>query len=129
MKRRQVLGAAAAGAAIGLAPAGIARAAGPDRGKRRNVVLLVMIAYLLLADRKIVLDLAPDAVDWLADKGYDPAYGARPLKRVMQKELQDPLAEKILGGDIRDGQAVKVTAGSDRLNFRPKPALAEAAAA
>ena len=42
-------------------------------------------------------------VDWLADKGYDPAYGARPLKRVIQKELQDPLAEKILLGDILDG--------------------------
>ncbi len=74
----------------------------------------------LLTDRKIVLDLAQDAIDWLADKGYDPAYGARPLKRVIQKQLQDPLAEKILAGDIRDGSTVKITAGSDRLNFRPK---------
>ncbi|CAG0999134.1 MAG: ATP-dependent chaperone ClpB [Rhizobiaceae bacterium] len=74
----------------------------------------------LLTDRKIALDLDAEAIDWLADKGYDPAYGARPLKRVMQKELQDPLAEKILSGDIRDGSTVKVTAGSDRLNFRPK---------
>ena len=75
----------------------------------------------LLADRKIRLDLAPDAIEWLAHKGYDPAYGARPLKRVMQKELQDPLAEKILGGEILDGSTVKVTAGSDRLNFRSRP--------
>ena len=67
----------------------------------------------------------PRRVDWLADKGYDPAYGARPLKRVMQKELQDPLAEKILLGDIRDGSRVKITAGSDRLNFRAKPFMAE----
>ena len=74
----------------------------------------------LLTDRKIVLDLDAEAIDWLAEKGYDPAYGARPLKRVMQKELQDPLAEKILSGDIRDGSTVKITAGSDRLNFRPK---------
>ncbi|HHZ10456.1 MAG TPA: ATP-dependent chaperone ClpB [Rhizobiales bacterium] len=74
----------------------------------------------LLADRKITLDLDAEAIDWLAEKGYDPAYGARPLKRVMQKELQDPLAEKILSGAIRDGSIVKVTAGSDRLNFRPK---------
>jgi ATP-dependent Clp protease ATP-binding subunit ClpB len=74
----------------------------------------------LLVERKIVLDLAQDAIDWLADKGYDPAYGARPLKRVIQKQLQDPLAEKILAGDIRDGSTVKITAGSDRLNFRPK---------
>ena len=76
----------------------------------------------LLEDRKITLELDKDALDWLADKGYDPAYGARPLKRVIQKELQDPLAEKILLGEIRDGSMVKITAGSDRLNFRAKPA-------
>jgi ATP-dependent Clp protease ATP-binding subunit ClpB len=75
----------------------------------------------LLADRKISLKLDQDAIDWLAAKGYDPAYGARPLKRVMQKELQDPLAEKILLGDILDGSTVAVTSGSDRLNFRPRP--------
>ncbi|MEZ5782821.1 MAG: ATP-dependent chaperone ClpB [Rhizobiaceae bacterium] len=79
----------------------------------------------LLADRKIVLDLDADAIEWLAGKGYDPAYGARPLKRVLQKELQDPLAEKILLGDIKDGTRVKITAGSDRLNFRAKPAAVE----
>ncbi len=77
----------------------------------------------LLVDRKITLDLDKEAVEWLADKGYDPAYGARPLKRVMQKELQDPLAEKILMGEILDGSTVKVTAGSDRLNFRSKPTV------
>ena len=76
----------------------------------------------LLVDRKIHLELDDKAIEWLAQKGYDPAYGARPLKRVMQKELQDPLAEKILAGDILDGSTVKVTAGSDRLNFRSKPA-------
>ncbi|KQZ33346.1 ATP-dependent chaperone ClpB [Mesorhizobium sp. Root552] len=79
----------------------------------------------LLADRKIHLDLDADAIDWLAGKGYEPVYGARPLKRVLQKELQDPLAEKILGGDILDGSTVKVTAGSDRLNFRSKPTVVE----
>ena len=72
----------------------------------------------LLADRKITLDLDGDARNWLADKGYDPAYGARPLKRVIQKFVQDPLAEKILAGEIPDGSAVKVLEGSDRLNFR-----------
>jgi ATP-dependent Clp protease ATP-binding subunit ClpB len=76
---------------------------------------------------------APDreAIDWLAAKGYDPAYGARPLKRVMQKELQDPLAERILLGEILDGSTMKVTAGSDRLNFRAnagEPAETEKAA-
>jgi ATP-dependent Clp protease ATP-binding subunit ClpB len=79
----------------------------------------------LLSDRKIKLDLDGDAVAWLANKGYDPAYGARPLKRVMQKELQDPLAEKILLGEVFDGSTVKVTAGSDRLNFRSKPTVVE----
>ena len=78
----------------------------------------------LLADRKIVLDLDGDAIEWLAEKGYDPAYGARPLKRVIQKDLQDPLAERILMGEILDGSTVKITTGSDRLNFRSKPRLA-----
>ena len=75
----------------------------------------------LLEERKIALALDEDATAWLADKGYDPAYGARPLKRVIQKALQDPLAEKILAGEVNDGDRVTVTAGSDRLLFRPKP--------
>ncbi|PBB79965.1 MULTISPECIES: ATP-dependent chaperone ClpB [unclassified Mesorhizobium] len=83
----------------------------------------------LLVDRKITLSLDHDAIEWLAGKGYDPAYGARPLKRVMQKELQDPLAEKILLGEILDGSTVKVTAGSDRLNFRSKQTVVAAEAA
>ncbi|MBS9722421.1 ATP-dependent chaperone ClpB [Tianweitania sp. BSSL-BM11] len=73
--------------------------------------------HKLLHDRKITIELDGEARDWLANKGYDPAYGARPLKRVIQKELQDPLAEKILTGDIPDGSRVKVSAGSDRLTF------------
>jgi len=65
----------------------------------------------LLVDRKITLDLSEDARDWLAEKGYDPAYGARPLKRVIQKSVQDPLAELLLAGAIRDGETVPVTVG------------------
>ncbi|MBW3096464.1 ATP-dependent chaperone ClpB [Pseudohoeflea coraliihabitans] len=72
----------------------------------------------LLADRKITLALDEEARAWLANKGYDPAYGARPLKRVIQKEVQDPLAEKILMGDIADGEHVVVSSGSDRLVFQ-----------
>ena len=72
----------------------------------------------LLADRKIELALDDAAIKWLGERGYDPAYGARPLKRVMQKELQDPLAEKILQGDILDGSIVQVSSGSDRLVFK-----------
>lgn len=75
----------------------------------------------LLSDRKIKLVIEDDAREFLADKGYDPAYGARPLKRVIQKEVQDPLAERLLMGDILDGSTVKITRGSDRLNFKPTP--------
>jgi ATP-dependent Clp protease ATP-binding subunit ClpB len=77
----------------------------------------VQMARLLkrLAGRKIALELDDSARKWLADEGYDPVYGARPLKRVIQKALQDPLAEAILAGDILDGAAVPVTAGPDGL--------------
>ena len=68
-----------------------------------------------LATRKIELDLDPAARQWLADEGYDPVYGARPLKRVIQKALQDPLAEALLAGDILDGSTVPVTAGAEGL--------------
>ena len=81
----------------------------------------------LLADRKITLDLDEAAIAWLAEKGYDPAYGARPLKRVIQKQLQDPLAERILSGEVFDNSTVKVTAGSDRLLFTPGISQAEPA--
>ncbi|MEP4768598.1 MAG: ATP-dependent chaperone ClpB [Roseibium sp.] len=72
----------------------------------------------LLSDRKITLNLDDSAVGWLAQKGYDPAYGARPLKRVIQKDVQDPLAEQLLSGDVLDGQTVNITAGTDRLVFQ-----------
>lgn len=81
----------------------------------------------LLAERKIVIALGDDAREWLGDKGYDPVYGARPLKRVIQKYLQDPLAEQILGGTIADGSTVTVTAGSDRLLFSVKRNVENAA--
>ncbi len=64
----------------------------------------------LLEDRKIALDLDAKATAWLADAGYDPVYGARPLKRVIQRELQNPLAQRILEGGILDGATVKITA-------------------
>jgi len=69
----------------------------------------------MLADRNITLDLDATAVKWLADKGYDPIYGARPLKRVIQRELQNPMATRLLEGRITDGQTVQVTAGPDGL--------------
>jgi ATP-dependent Clp protease ATP-binding subunit ClpB len=69
----------------------------------------------LLDERKIELNLDDKARHWLADRGYDPAYGARPLKRVIQRALQDPLSELILSGVVKDGDKVRVAAGSDGL--------------
>jgi ATP-dependent Clp protease ATP-binding subunit ClpB len=79
----------------------------------------------LLADRKIMLTLDPSALEWLAAEGYDPVYGARPLKRVIQRQLQNPLAGLLLEGSIHDGEAITVAAGRDGLIINGR--LAEAA--
>jgi ATP-dependent Clp protease ATP-binding subunit ClpB len=71
----------------------------------------------LLADRKITVQLDEAAKEWLGKKGYDPAYGARPLKRVIQKFVQDPLAGMLLEGKVHDGETVKISAGKDGLMF------------
>jgi ATP-dependent Clp protease ATP-binding subunit ClpB len=81
----------------------------------------------LLADRKITLTLDDDAKTWLGNKGYDPAYGARPLKRVIQKFVQDPLAEQILEGRIHDGETVRVGVKDGNLTFNGEAAAAKAA--
>ncbi|QRG08251.1 ATP-dependent chaperone ClpB [Xanthobacter dioxanivorans] len=82
----------------------------------------------LLEDRKITIELSPEARHFLGDKGYDPAYGARPLKRTIQKLVQDPLAEKILAGDIADGAKVQVGLADGRLVFHSEAAPVEQAA-
>lgn len=74
----------------------------------------------LVEDRKIILSLDAKGQNWLADKGWDPAYGARPLKRVIQRYVQDPLAEMLLAGEIRDGSTVKISAGKSGLTFNGK---------
>ena len=71
-----------------------------------------------LAARNIALEVDEAAQTWLADRGYDPVYGARPLKRVIQKAVQDPLAETMLAGEVLDGSVVNVTAGPDGLVLR-----------
>jgi ATP-dependent Clp protease ATP-binding subunit ClpB len=79
----------------------------------------------LLADRKITLVPDEKAKEWLAAIGYDPVYGARPLKRVIQRELQNPLAEMILAGRIAEGETVRVTtSGEDSLKIEPELAKA-----
>jgi ATP-dependent Clp protease ATP-binding subunit ClpB len=91
----------------------------------RIVDIQIARVQKLLDDRKIVIKLDPSARDWLADKGWDPAYGARPLKRVIQKSVQDPLAEMILAGTIKDGE--KVTISGDKLGLTFNGKLAQAA--
>ena len=71
----------------------------------------------LLADRKIKLDLTEGARNWLGRVGYDPVYGARPLKRAVQKYLQDPLADEILAGRVVDGSTVRVDEGDGQLTL------------
>jgi ATP-dependent Clp protease ATP-binding subunit ClpB len=98
------------------------------RLKREHMGRIVDIQLVrltkLLEERKITLQLEPAARDWLAEKGYDPAYGARPLKRVIQKNVQDPLAELILSGRIKDGERVTISAGKSGLTFNGEVAQA-----
>jgi ATP-dependent Clp protease ATP-binding subunit ClpB len=83
------------------------------RLKREQMAAIVDVQLarlrVLLADRKITLTLDDAARTWLANRGYDPAYGARPLKRVIQKAVQDPLAEQILAGSLKDGATAALT--------------------
>ncbi|SNR48909.1 ATP-dependent chaperone ClpB [Puniceibacterium sediminis] len=104
-----------------------------DRLNREDMtgIVTIQMARLLkrLAARKVQLELDEAALKWLADEGYDPVFGARPLKRVIQRALQDPLAEMLLAGDISDGDLVPVSAGVDGLiigdriaaSNRPRP--------
>ena len=101
------------------------------RLKRRNMKAIVDIQLQrlqkLLDDRKIVLDVDEPAKEWLAGKGYDPAFGARPLKRVIQQYVQDPLAELIIAGKVKDGQTVRVTVKDGKLAINGETVLDEAA--
>src|SRR5262249_57417460 len=83
----------------------------------RIVDIQMKILAKLLEERKIAIVLEPAAREWLADQGWDPAYGARPLKRVIQKSGQDPLAELILAGKIKDGDrgTIGVQSGAPRV--------------
>ncbi len=80
----------------------------------------------LVADRKITIELDDAARTWLANRGYDPAYGARPLKRVIQKQVQDPLAEQILAGGVKDGDTVKVSVRDGAITINGWPVKAAA---
>ena len=91
------------------------------RLRREDMAAIVDIQFQrlakLLEDRKITLELDARGRQWLADKGYDPAYGARPLKRVIQKAVQDPLAQLLLAGELADGSVVKIGAAQGALTI------------
>src|SRR5262249_38416988 len=91
----------------------------PLKPRQMTKIVDIQMARLarLLEDRKITIVLEPSARDWLADKGYDPTYGARPLKRVIQKSVQDPLSELILSGRVKDGEKVVISVGKQGLTF------------
>jgi ATP-dependent Clp protease ATP-binding subunit ClpB len=100
------------------------------RLKREQMAAIVDIQIgrlqKLLADRKLTLLLDEAARTWLANRGYDPTYGARPLKRVIQKWVQDPLAEQVLAGRIKDGDTVKLTVRDGTLVVNGEPVKAAA---
>ncbi len=81
----------------------------------------------LMSDRRMTLEISDRALEWLGNAGYDPVYGARPLKRVIQRSLQDPLALMLLEGRLGDGETVRVDAGEDGLVIRGTAATAAAA--
>ncbi|KCZ59509.1 ATP-dependent chaperone ClpB [Hyphomonas chukchiensis] len=92
------------------------------RGEIDHIVDIQMVHLeKLLSARKMKLDLSLDARNWLAARGYDPVYGARPLKRVIQKELQDPLARLLLEGRIADGETIHVGVEGDMLSINGVP--------
>jgi ATP-dependent Clp protease ATP-binding subunit ClpB len=88
---------------------------------RENMASIVRIQLgrveQLLADRRMAISLDPSAEAWLAERGYDPVYGARPLKRVIQKELVDPIARKLLQGEFADGEVIQVSGGEGKLEI------------
>ncbi len=96
-----------------------------DALSREDIVKIVGIQLRglqrRLADRKLTLELTDEATTYLANAGYDPNFGARPLKRLIQREIQDPLALLLLSGDMRDGDTVVVDAGPDGLTSRVEP--------
>ena len=85
------------------------------RGHARELVLQALLLRRHL--RELALQLSDTAADWLATIGFDPVYGARPLKRAIQRELETPIAKAILAGQLIEGQTVQVDAGDDKLSI------------
>jgi ATP-dependent Clp protease ATP-binding subunit ClpC len=87
---------------------------------KKIIDMLILEVEKRLADRDIKLDLDDEARAWLLKEGYDPAYGARPLRRAIQRYVENSLSSKILQGEIKDGETVVVSVGGDMLSFSTK---------
>jgi ATP-dependent Clp protease ATP-binding subunit ClpB len=91
---------------------------------KRIVSLQLGLLNTRLEERHIQVELTESAKDYVAREGYDPVYGARPLKRFIQRQLETPLARKLLAGEVTDNQTVNVDSGTSGLTFSPTPAKA-----
>jgi ATP-dependent Clp protease ATP-binding subunit ClpC len=89
---------------------------------RQIVDLLVKDLQERLADRKLSIELSDEAKSWLAKEGYDPVFGARPLRRAIERYVENPLSAKILSGELNEGDTVKVDLGKEGLTFSGKTA-------
>jgi len=94
---------------------------------KKIVDLLMLEVQKTLADRKIKLELDSAAKEWLLKEGYDPAYGARPLRRAIQRHIENPLSSRILSGDVKDGDSVTVSLGEEGLTFNASKKKAKTA--
>ena len=93
------------------------------------VDLMITDLQSRLAERDLNIELTQKAKSWLAKEGYDPIYGARPLRRVIERYVENPLSSKVLRGELKEGDTVKVDLGKDGLTFKTKTkAAAEVAA-
>ncbi|MDD5288716.1 MAG: AAA family ATPase, partial [Dehalococcoidales bacterium] len=87
---------------------------------RQVVDLLAKDLEKRLAERKLGVEITEKAKSWLAKEGYDPVYGARPLRRALEKYVENPLSIKVLGGEFKEGDTIKVDAGDEGLTFTSK---------
>ena len=97
----------------------------PLNREQMKTIIDIQVKGLLkrLDERKIFVTLTDTAKEWLVREGYDPAYGARPLKRAIQRHILDPLAMRVLEGEFREGDLVEVDAGPAGLRFAKRPAV------
>ena len=98
------------------------------RDRLRNIVdLMIKDLQDRMAERKLRIELTNKAKSWLAKEGYDPVYGARPLRRVIERFVENPLSSKLLRGELKEGDTVKVNLGKEGLTFKTKAAAKAAA--